>query len=104
MDANRLIELARDCGMFVTTEMRQVEQWERLAAAVSDEIATAIAAEREACAVAAWMAGMQAHDNSRGLLCDARKVGSAAASAIRMRPDAKVERCKDQRGERDAMD
>lgn len=52
MDAKRLIELARDCGMFVTTEMRwQIERWERLAAAVTDEIATpAIVVEREACA------------------------------------------------------
>ena len=43
------------------------------------------AAEREACAITAWSAGMDAHNAARGLPCDARDVGSKAASAIRAR-------------------
>lgn len=38
----------------------------------------------EACAIAAWVAGMDAHNKALGLPCDAREVGAAAASAIRM--------------------
>lgn len=48
-------------------------------------IDTATAAEREACAITAWSAGMDAHNESRGLPCDARDVGSKAANAIRAR-------------------
>ena len=44
--------------------------------------------EREACAVTAWTTGMQIHDRHRGMPCDAREVGSLAASAIRARGDA----------------
>lgn len=47
--------------------------------------ALAAAAEREACAVTAWSAGMDAHNAVRGLPCDARDVGSKAAAAIRAR-------------------
>lgn len=45
----------------------------------------AVSVEREACAVAAWMAGMDAHSKSLGMPCDARGVGSAGANAIRTR-------------------
>jgi hypothetical protein len=47
-----------------------------------------VAAEREACAIAAWSAGMAAHNAARGLPCDARDVGSKAANAIRARSNA----------------
>ena len=46
------------------------------------------AAEREACAVTAWSAGMDCHNKALGLPCDARNVGSLAASAIRARSQA----------------
>ncbi len=42
-------------------------------------------AEREACAVAAWMAGIDAHNKALGMPCDAREVGSSCAIAIRAR-------------------
>ena len=38
---------------------------------------------REACAVAAWSAGMDYHSKMLGMPTDAREVGSAAAKAIR---------------------
>jgi len=41
--------------------------------------------EREECAITAWSSGMDAHNASRGLPCDARDVGSKAAAAIRAR-------------------
>ena len=44
-----------------------------------------VKAEREACAVAAWAAGMGFHNREYGTKCDAREVGSAAAEAIRAR-------------------
>lgn len=48
MDANRLIELARDCGMFVSTEMWwQLDRWERLSAAVTAEMGNNSPAEVE---------------------------------------------------------
>lgn len=42
-------------------------------------------AEREACAVTAWSAGMDAHNNAAGLPCDAREIGAQCASTIRAR-------------------
>lgn len=41
--------------------------------------------EREACAIAAWSAGMEYHNRVRGMPTDAREVGSAGAAAIRAR-------------------
>ena len=72
---------------------------ERLALSLAEKIgidelesfAKLVAAEeREACAVAAWMAGMDEHNKARGMPCDAREVGSAGAQAIRMRSNAKL--------------
>jgi hypothetical protein len=40
-------------------------------------------AMRERCAVAAWSAGMDAHNAARGLPIDARHVGGECAKAIR---------------------
>ena len=55
------------------------------------ELATrAVEAEREACAISAWMTGMDEHNKARGMPCDAREVGSSAAQAIRMRSNAKL--------------
>lgn len=42
-------------------------------------------AEREACAVTAWMTGINEHNKSIGMPCDAREIGSACARNIRMR-------------------
>jgi len=43
-------------------------------------------AEREACAVAAWLAGMDYHNTTLGLpVADAREVGSKCAKDIRAR-------------------
>lgn len=53
-----------------------------------EKVAELLAEEREACAVAAWMAGMDFHTKVHGMPCDAREVGSAGASAIRMRSNA----------------
>lgn len=44
--------------------------------------------EREACAVTAWSAGMQFHNQRIGLPSDAREVGAFAARTIRARGDA----------------
>lgn len=41
--------------------------------------------ENEACAVAAWSAGMDAYNNAAGLPCDARETGARCAAAIRAR-------------------
>lgn len=40
-------------------------------------------AMQERCAVAAWHAGMEAHNTARGLPIDARHVGAECAKAIR---------------------
>lgn len=55
---------------------------------VRDVVRHLVSAEREACAVAAWMAGMDVHTKALGMPCDAREVGSAGARAIRMRYNA----------------
>jgi hypothetical protein len=73
IDRDEIIKLAREAGLPI-----QIFQLERFAALVAD-------AEREACAITAWAAGMDAHNAARGLRCDARCVGSKAASAIRAR-------------------
>lgn len=55
-----------------------------------DQLDEAVAREREACAVAAWSAGMDTHNKANGFpACDAREVGSLAARAIRMREEGK---------------
>ena len=57
------------------------------------ELATrAVEAEREACAISAWMTGMDEHNKARGMPCDAREVGSSAARAIRKRSNAEITR------------
>lgn len=55
---------------------------------LDEQLEFATAVEREACAVAAWMAGMDEHTKARGMPCDAREIGSAGARAIRMRSKA----------------
>ena len=53
--------------------------------AVSSRAQELILKEREACAVAAWSEGMDAHNAAIGIPCDAREVGSRCAAAIRAR-------------------
>ena len=67
------------------TESTEVGHWYS-----PEKVTELLSEEREACAVAAWMAGMDAHTKARGMPCDARKVGSAGASAIRMRSNAEL--------------
>lgn len=43
----------------------------------------AVEATKEACAVSAWCSGMDTHNEAKGMPCDAREVGSAAARVIR---------------------
>lgn len=79
-DRDTIIKLAREAGfnwpeVAATTIEQRLEHFAALVAA----------AEREQCAITAWGVGMGAHDAARGLPCDARDVGSKAASAIRAR-------------------
>lgn len=48
----------------------------------------AAAQERERCAVAAWSAGMDAHNKVNGRPTDARNVGATCAAAIRALKDS----------------
>ena len=97
MTRDDIIKLAREAG-FITGETHAstgfhhpfvhpvvfascLPELERFAALIA-------AAEREACAVTAWSAGMDCHNKALGLPCDARNVGSLAASAIRARSQA----------------
>lgn len=78
MTTEEIVKAAYDAG-FSSSEMHQrLAEFKRL-------IDAAAAAEREACAITAWSAGMDAHNAARGLPCDARDIGSKAASAIRAR-------------------
>lgn len=61
---------------------------ERVAGELERFAAMVAAAERERCAITAWGMGMDAHNAARGLPCDAREIGSKAASAIRARGQA----------------
>ena len=77
MTRDTIIKLAREAD--AAHDNVQVTPFlERFAALIA-------ATEREACAVTAWSAGMDAHNAVRGLPCDARDVGSKAAAAIRAR-------------------
>ena len=76
MTQDEIMRMAREAG-FNWPDQR----FERFAA-------LAAAAEREACAITAWSAGMDAHNAARGIPCDAREVGSKAAQAIRARSAA----------------
>ena len=80
MTKDQIMRMSREAGFnwpdIQTTTIEQ--RLERFVALVA-------AAEREACAITAWSAGMDAHNAARGLPCDARDVGSKAASAIRTR-------------------
>lgn len=51
----------------------------------ADDLEQARREEREACAIAAWSAGMEYHNRVLGMPADAREVGSAGAAAIRAR-------------------
>ena len=81
MTRDEIIKLAREAGWGNVVSMPHIQALERFAALVAD-------AEREACAVTAWSAGMDCHNKALGLPCDARNVGSLAASAIRARSQA----------------
>lgn len=83
MTQEEIIKLAHDAGFnWPDIQATTIEQrLERFAALVA-------AAEREACAITAWSAGMDAHNAARGIPCDAREVGSKAAQAIRARSEA----------------
>lgn len=76
MTKDQIMRMARESGM--PDPMVFIGSYERFAASVAAD-------EREACAITAWSAGMDAHNAARGLPCDARDVGSKAASAIRAR-------------------
>ena len=80
MTRDEIIKLAREAGL-KDLGGANMEALVRFAALVA-------AAEREQCAITAWGVGMGAHDAARGLPCDARDVGSKAASAIRARSGA----------------
>ena len=78
MTTEEIVKAAHEAG-FGSSEIHQrIAEFKRL-------IDAAIAAEREACAITAWSAGMDAHNAARGFPCDARDIGSKAASAIRAR-------------------
>jgi hypothetical protein len=81
MKHDDIIRMGREAGL--------IKDWMVLRNEESDALAryTALvaAAEREACAVAAWSAGMDVHNNAAGLPCDARETGAQCAAAIRAR-------------------
>lgn len=77
MTQEEVIKLAQEAG-FGNYAYEAAGIFERFAAIVA-------ATEREACAITAWSAGMDAHNEAQGLPCDARNVGSKAAKAIRAR-------------------
>lgn len=91
MTSDDIIKMAREAG---ATTVDQDDPQCYIGDTAFDEdglkrfYAMAVAAEREACAITAWSAGMDAHNAARGLPCDARDVGSKAAKAIRARDDA----------------
>lgn len=85
MKRDAILTLAKQAGMagLATTVVCEIDELESFAKLIAAE-------ERESCAVAAWMAGMDEHNKARGMPCDAREVGSAGAQAIRMRSNAGV--------------
>ena len=78
MTNEEISKAAYDAGFSSSEIFKRLASFKRM-------IDSAAAAEREACAIAAWSAGMAAHNAARGLPCDARDVGSKAAKAIRAR-------------------
>jgi hypothetical protein len=83
MTREDIINLARQHGKPVQEQNAEVEYLFTL-----EGVNALLAAEREACAVAAWSAGMDFHNNAAGLPCDARETGSHCAAAIRARGQA----------------
>ena len=77
MTKDEIMALAEKVGLtgLSLIDVAYLESFAELVAAV----------ERESCAITAWSAGMDAHNAARGLPCDARDIGSKAASAIRAR-------------------
>jgi hypothetical protein len=80
MNREDIIKLARQHGKPVQEQNAEVEYLFTL-----EGVNALLAAEREACAVAAWSAGMDVHNNAAGLFCDARETGAQCAAAIRAR-------------------
>lgn len=94
MTQDEIIAMAREAGFIESNAHSDIivrhsnGSWVSVHDILERFHALAVAAEREACAIAAWSAGMAAHNAARGLPCDARDVGSKAANAIRARRNA----------------
>lgn len=81
-----LVELQRFAALVEASATEKAN--ERANASWASMCEKMVAAKREACAVAAWSAGMQSHDLNRGMPCDAREVGALAARVIRAQGDS----------------
>ena len=91
MTRDDITSMAREAGLTESNHHSKIlvrhsnGSWVDVEQVLTRFAALVAAAEREACAVTAWSAGMDAHNAVRGLPCDARDVGSKAAAAIRAR-------------------
>lgn len=86
MTRDEIIRMAREAGIGVKDDSL-VPVWHLSIKHLKRFAALVAAAEREACAVAAWSTGMGLHMKAH----DAREIGSACAAAIRARNNVQQE-------------
>ena len=81
MNRDEIIKLAREAGFHNWYSDKSREYLFGCVVKFAELVA---AAEREACAITAWSAGMDAHTKA-SLLADPREIGSICAREIRSR-------------------